>query len=255
MTPVRDAGPARPGGPAGQPGIMTIKIRRVVRQLSAPLVVLVAALLAAGGSLACSPISTAHRSGRGRPRFVGLVAATRRWRRCLRCVRLRPVAAPAEVRPAQRPPVGTRAARQACRPADGPDPRRASRPVRARPRTARRASHRGVLVFLLRDSARSSAAWTRTSPSTPGAARPISVPWPAHYLDGLVLMGPRPDCSTGSCCRASQPRRQTATRPVTPGFVSPPLRSTDRARNESPATSLAAQNDAAAWYSEHGPPR
>ena len=48
MTPVRDAGPARPGGPAGQPGIMTIKIRRVVRQLSAPLVVLVAALLAAG---------------------------------------------------------------------------------------------------------------------------------------------------------------------------------------------------------------
>ena len=49
MTPGRDAGPTRPGGPAGQPGTMTIKIRRVARQLSAPLVILVAALFAAGG--------------------------------------------------------------------------------------------------------------------------------------------------------------------------------------------------------------
>jgi hypothetical protein len=47
MTPGRDAGPARPGL-AGQPGTMTIKIRRVARQLSAPLVILVAALFAAG---------------------------------------------------------------------------------------------------------------------------------------------------------------------------------------------------------------
>ena len=48
MTPGRDAGPTRPGGLAGQPGTMTIKIRRVVRQLSAPLVILAAALFAAG---------------------------------------------------------------------------------------------------------------------------------------------------------------------------------------------------------------
>ena len=48
MTPGRDAGPTRPGGPAGQPGTMTIKIRRVARQLSAPLVILAAALFAAG---------------------------------------------------------------------------------------------------------------------------------------------------------------------------------------------------------------
>jgi hypothetical protein len=48
MTPGRDAGPTQPRGPAGQAGIMTIKIRRVVRQLSAPLVILVAALFAAG---------------------------------------------------------------------------------------------------------------------------------------------------------------------------------------------------------------
>ena len=39
----------RPGGPAGQPGTMTNKIRRVARQLSAPLVILAAALFAAGG--------------------------------------------------------------------------------------------------------------------------------------------------------------------------------------------------------------
>jgi hypothetical protein len=49
MTPVQDAGPMRPGGPAGQPGTMTNKIRRVARQLSAPLVILAAALFAAGG--------------------------------------------------------------------------------------------------------------------------------------------------------------------------------------------------------------
>jgi hypothetical protein len=49
MTPGRDAGPTRPGGLAGQPGTMTNKIRRVARQLSAPLVILVAALFAAGG--------------------------------------------------------------------------------------------------------------------------------------------------------------------------------------------------------------
>ena len=49
MTPGQDAGPTRPGGPAGQPGTMTNKIRRVARQLSAPLVILAAALFAAGG--------------------------------------------------------------------------------------------------------------------------------------------------------------------------------------------------------------
>lgn len=48
MTPGQDAGPARPGGPAGRPGTMTIKIRRVARQLSGPLVILAAALFAAG---------------------------------------------------------------------------------------------------------------------------------------------------------------------------------------------------------------
>ena len=48
MTPGQDAGPTRPGSPAGQPAIMTIKIRHVARQLSAPLVILVAALFAAG---------------------------------------------------------------------------------------------------------------------------------------------------------------------------------------------------------------
>ena len=48
LTPGRDAGPARPGGLAGKPGTMTIKIRRVARQLSAPLVILAAALFAAG---------------------------------------------------------------------------------------------------------------------------------------------------------------------------------------------------------------
>ena len=49
MTPGQDAGPTRPGGLAGQPGTMSNKIRRVARQLSAPLVILAAALFAAGG--------------------------------------------------------------------------------------------------------------------------------------------------------------------------------------------------------------
>ena len=49
MTPVQDAGPTRPGGLAAQPGTMSNKIRRVARQLSAPLVILAAALFAAGG--------------------------------------------------------------------------------------------------------------------------------------------------------------------------------------------------------------
>ena len=48
MTPGQDAGPTRPGGPPGQPGTMTNKNRRVARQLSTPLVILAAALFAAG---------------------------------------------------------------------------------------------------------------------------------------------------------------------------------------------------------------
>ena len=48
MTPGQDAGPTRPGGPAGQPGTMTNKNRRVARQLSTPLVILATALFAAG---------------------------------------------------------------------------------------------------------------------------------------------------------------------------------------------------------------
>jgi hypothetical protein len=48
MTPGRDAGPMRPGGRRAGPGTVTIKTRRVVRRLSAPLVILVAALFAAG---------------------------------------------------------------------------------------------------------------------------------------------------------------------------------------------------------------
>ena len=150
MTPGQDAGPARPGGLAGQPGMMTVKIRRVARQLSAPLVILAAALFAAGGiSGLFSYLDRSSGPGEVHPRFIGLVAATRRCRRRLRCVRLRPVAPPAEVRPPQRPPVAARAAREARRPAGSPDPRRASRPVRARPRTARRASRRSVLVLFL----------------------------------------------------------------------------------------------------------
>src|ERR1017187_9412074 len=48
MTPGRNAGPTTPAGPAGERGIMTTKIRRIVRQLSLPLTVLAAALFAAG---------------------------------------------------------------------------------------------------------------------------------------------------------------------------------------------------------------
>ncbi len=48
MTLGRDAGPTTPSGPAGQPGTMTTKIRRITRQLSPPLAVLAAALFASG---------------------------------------------------------------------------------------------------------------------------------------------------------------------------------------------------------------
>jgi hypothetical protein len=88
--------------------------------------------------------------GEARPWHVSLVAATRRGRPGQRGIRLRPVAAPAKVRPRLRSAVAARAARKACRPASRPDGVRSiPQTVRVLSPSRRPAACRAVLLLLL----------------------------------------------------------------------------------------------------------